>query len=541
MLLLICTAVLPAVLILAALNWGRPWKRVFACLGLGALSALPAAQLEELLLGGSWSLDTLAVLAACAGLVGLIEESCKLALFSLFPRPTQERPVRIILMVAVGLGFATVENIMYVLDGGLGTALARAVTAVPAHAICGVILGSGSWAGAVVFHGVYDTFALLDAPVGLPLLVLWLLLGLGWSLRLLTVVPGLPFLSATPRRNRWLTGLVGFVPGLGQLVNLEGSKAMLFASLAGLSYLGYRLGAELTWNAFATVRWLERQGFHLNVKTAQAEVFLQSCWVLVPLGLGLLLLTCLLAAADAYLTAARRPSGKPTAVAGSLLSHAALVALFVLVPLSATRKQQAPLYDLTWVLAPQQLEGWNPGSEGTSDRSGGEREDERLKVDGIPEGEARESSRPSRVSAGVADRRATLPARQQSPVRRGFDDGEGVSKSYSAYLSARMAEVGRPWFRQLPSRSDWAVLEYTIDSRGRLVSVRVPLCSRPAARPEDLVRRVKESGSFAPLPEGIRRIHVYELCWSSLGSGFRPGTLPDRLSKRFDGRWIQPQ
>jgi RsiW-degrading membrane proteinase PrsW (M82 family) len=47
----------------------------------------------------------------------------------------------IVYAVYVSLGFAAVENILYVTQGGLGTGLTRAITAVPAHAIFGVTMG----------------------------------------------------------------------------------------------------------------------------------------------------------------------------------------------------------------------------------------------------------------------------------------------------------------------------------------------------------------------------------------------------------------
>ena len=43
--------------------------------------------------------------------------------------------------VAAALGFATVENIFYVIEGGLGTAITRAILSVPSHAFWGAILG----------------------------------------------------------------------------------------------------------------------------------------------------------------------------------------------------------------------------------------------------------------------------------------------------------------------------------------------------------------------------------------------------------------
>ena len=47
----------------------------------------------------------------------------------------------IVYAVFVSLGFAAVENVLYVMDGGLQTAMTRAITAVPAHAIFGITMG----------------------------------------------------------------------------------------------------------------------------------------------------------------------------------------------------------------------------------------------------------------------------------------------------------------------------------------------------------------------------------------------------------------
>ena len=47
----------------------------------------------------------------------------------------------IIYSVFVALGFAGVENIMYVMQGGIGIAISRALLSVPLHALCGVIMG----------------------------------------------------------------------------------------------------------------------------------------------------------------------------------------------------------------------------------------------------------------------------------------------------------------------------------------------------------------------------------------------------------------
>ena len=43
--------------------------------------------------------------------------------------------------VSAALGFAILENIMYVAQYGIATAITRAVLAVPLHAFCGVFMG----------------------------------------------------------------------------------------------------------------------------------------------------------------------------------------------------------------------------------------------------------------------------------------------------------------------------------------------------------------------------------------------------------------
>ena len=47
----------------------------------------------------------------------------------------------VVYAVCVSLGFATVENIFYVMDGSIETAVMRALLSVPGHAIDGVFMG----------------------------------------------------------------------------------------------------------------------------------------------------------------------------------------------------------------------------------------------------------------------------------------------------------------------------------------------------------------------------------------------------------------
>lgn len=91
----------------------------------------------------------------------------------------------VVYAVFASLGFALIENILYVIQFGFGTALLRAVTAVPGHACFGVFMGV--WYGLarryalagqksassachamaiivpVLLHGTYDFIATVDA------------------------------------------------------------------------------------------------------------------------------------------------------------------------------------------------------------------------------------------------------------------------------------------------------------------------------------------------------------------------------------------
>ena len=76
--------------------------------------------------------------------VGLSEEGFKYLLLRLSTWNSPEFNCRfdgVVYAVFVALGFALWENISYVFSYGLGTALVRAVTAVPGHACFGVFMG----------------------------------------------------------------------------------------------------------------------------------------------------------------------------------------------------------------------------------------------------------------------------------------------------------------------------------------------------------------------------------------------------------------
>jgi protease PrsW len=103
----------------------------------------------------------------------------------------------IIYAVYISLGFAAVENILYVFSHGGGVGILRAFTAVPAHALFGVTMGfyfglakfneekvtSYLWMAILIpilLHGLYDFFLMAENPYLLLLFIpfivyLWIL------------------------------------------------------------------------------------------------------------------------------------------------------------------------------------------------------------------------------------------------------------------------------------------------------------------------------------------------------------------------------
>lgn len=91
----------------------------------------------------------------------------------------------IVYCVTSALGFAAIENVIYVMDGGLDTAISRMLLSVPSHAIDGVIMGyffgmakeadlkgdkkrrkqclRRSVLVPAIEHGIYDTSLSLDS------------------------------------------------------------------------------------------------------------------------------------------------------------------------------------------------------------------------------------------------------------------------------------------------------------------------------------------------------------------------------------------
>ena len=126
----------------------EPWSILRKLLLWGALSGIPAALVESLLTGVLMNVLTqgtvLFNLAAGFIVAALVEESFKVFFLYKFTFNSPDFNYRfdgVVYAVFVSMGFAILENILYVFQGGLGVAVTRALLALPLHAACGVYMG----------------------------------------------------------------------------------------------------------------------------------------------------------------------------------------------------------------------------------------------------------------------------------------------------------------------------------------------------------------------------------------------------------------
>jgi RsiW-degrading membrane proteinase PrsW (M82 family) len=204
-------------LVLVHVLWSRdryrePLGNVALYLLIGALSVFPAAWIEGLLAGpilGGVVAGVEAVPTAVWAFLGvaLVEEASKLGVLGLRARRDGhlDEPFDwVVYAVAVSLGFATLENVFYVMDGGPSVAIGRAFTAVPSHALDGTLMGwrlarASQRTGAAAtrervlallepaaWHGAYDYLLMMsseaEATTGTVLVWLWIALVIGqWT------------------------------------------------------------------------------------------------------------------------------------------------------------------------------------------------------------------------------------------------------------------------------------------------------------------------------------------------------------------------
>ncbi len=143
-------AIVPALVILWYFHsrdaFPEPAGLLWATFGLGVLSLIPAV-LAALALPLVYPLPENPWFQAfylAFGQAAIPEEIAKFAVlfFFCFRHSEFDEPMDgLVYGAAVLLGFAALENILYVSDGGLGVALVRAFTSVPTHALLGALMG----------------------------------------------------------------------------------------------------------------------------------------------------------------------------------------------------------------------------------------------------------------------------------------------------------------------------------------------------------------------------------------------------------------
>jgi RsiW-degrading membrane proteinase PrsW (M82 family) len=168
------------------------------CLGAGSavVASLAEAGLDILPVFGAPGLAATAMTAFVQ--VAPVEELCKLGVVLLFvwrnPHFNEEND-GIVYVGASAIGFAMLENVIYVAQNGIGTGIVRAFTAIPLHVFTAVVMGlyagrarfaetparrtllvARGFAIAWFFHGLYDLVAMSET--GLPILLLPVLAGL---------------------------------------------------------------------------------------------------------------------------------------------------------------------------------------------------------------------------------------------------------------------------------------------------------------------------------------------------------------------------
>ncbi len=179
----------------------EPWWHLVICFALGAALVWVAYHTERLLGHSAYTMtidmpSIVFLLLDAFIVVGFTEEALKFVAVRgyIFRGKAFNEPMDgIVYTVLVGMGFATAENIQYVMEGGWETGLVRMFTAVPAHGMLAVIMGYflgiakfesydrprlyfRGIALAVLGHGAYDFFILQQYYPALGLLALVLLI-----------------------------------------------------------------------------------------------------------------------------------------------------------------------------------------------------------------------------------------------------------------------------------------------------------------------------------------------------------------------------
>lgn len=212
---LILLAVAPGILLMAYFfrrdqHEPEPPRKVFKVMLFGALAAIPAVIMElvgEKLMPSIDNGGVADIAVKMFLIVALSEELCKLGVVKwvIYHDPEMDEPFDgIVYCVAASLGFAILENILYVLQGGVVIGIMRALLSIPAHALFAVFMGfyvglskfaptpakrrALIWRGlyvATFSHGLYDF--VLSVPYPLVQLTVLPLMGAFWAIGLAKV------------------------------------------------------------------------------------------------------------------------------------------------------------------------------------------------------------------------------------------------------------------------------------------------------------------------------------------------------------------
>lgn len=194
---LVAAALIPPLILLAVIYRldkieREPPQLLLSLFLRGVVAMFPILILEmaaNWFIEGFWWRPMVYLFLAYFVIPGFIEEGVK---YRVLRRRTWNEPNfnyrfdGVVYAVFISLGFAAVENVMYVLNSGFSTAVVRAIFSIPGHAMFGVVMGAAlgqakwlaahgqgqqtaaflrrAWLLPAVLHGLYD----------------FLLVGFGW-------------------------------------------------------------------------------------------------------------------------------------------------------------------------------------------------------------------------------------------------------------------------------------------------------------------------------------------------------------------------
>lgn len=221
----------------------EPLRLVIWIFFLGTVAVIPAAFIELLFPSGIF---------VPAVVAPVVEEATKflVVFLTIYRNPEFDEPVDgIVYAMAAGLGFATLENILYVLEGGLMVGIVRAIASVPGHVvfscIWGFALGIAKFrpeqertgiilaglAGAILMHGIFNFSLEAFGLLGL-LLILVLIVPFGWwmTCRNISCSHADPSSACSVQEHLQSGGAVGVVQGTIQNYGMKQADSSTRAS-----------------------------------------------------------------------------------------------------------------------------------------------------------------------------------------------------------------------------------------------------------------------------------------------------------------------